>query len=204
MSLVTGQPVEQPRSSAADVSLLEPLSAVLALWDRLDLEIGDTAVVTDGHRWSQLAALVAVWYGALPVLLLTRTPGEVIPGVTNLVRTGTDEDARGLATLLRDRPGVAAAELTGEPGTVDVILEAMPSAARVMLAGEVGDRLTIDFYSNVHLKGLRLLSGRLAPSVVGPPGTADHHLSRRVTQLLTRPGVAVACRALLFSEPHGR
>jgi hypothetical protein len=204
MSHVTGQSVGQARASE-DVSSLElPLSAVLAMWDRLDLEIGDTAVVTDGHRWSRLAALVAVWYGALPVLLLTRTPVDVIPGVTNVTRTGTDEDTRGLATVLRDRPGVAAAELTGEPGTVDVILEAMPSAARVLLAGEAGDRLTIDFYSNVHLKGVRLLSDCLTSSDVGPADGSDPRLSARVARLLAQPRAAAACRDRLFPEPHGR
>ena len=101
-------------------------------------------MVTDG-RYSRLLALVATWYGALPVLLVTSKPEGLPPGVTAVPTDGSAAGSADLAARLKQRPAVAAVELSGRAESVDLLLEALPPASRLMLAGPaartVHDRL---------------------------------------------------------------
>jgi hypothetical protein len=191
--------VKLPDLPAAEIqaSTLAPaVSAVLSVWDRLQLEVGEVAVVTDGHPWSRLAALAATWYGALPVVFLTDSVAD-IPGVTRLSFAGQETNARELAALLGSRPAVAAAELGGTAGMVDLLLETLPRSSRLMLAGHAGERLTIDYYLNVHIKGVRLVSTVLG----GDDHFLDPGLNARTGRLLARPAIEAACRAALAVGP---
>jgi hypothetical protein len=181
--------------ASSDIRVLAPaVSSVLRIWDKLGLELGEAAVVTDGHQWSRLAALAATWYGALPVLFVTTTPTGPLPGVTTRPSTGSDEEARELAIVLRRRPAVAAVELSGTAGMVDLLLEALPRSSRLMLAGNARERLTIDYYSNVHIKGVRLFSDVLSAE---DRGSSEAAVTVRTLRLLARPHVAAACRDAL-------
>jgi hypothetical protein len=115
----------------------------------------------------------------------TLPPGEIAPAA--------------LGARLKVRPGVAVAELSGRPDVVDLILEAIPMFTRVLFAGPPGDRLTVDFYVNVHRKGLLLRSSTLAPSAsIAAPwaGEAGARLAR-AARFLTVPARLAECRVAL-------
>jgi CheY-like chemotaxis protein len=166
------------------------------LWDRLGLSLGETVVITAGHRWSRVAALVATWYGAVPVILHSNDALPLPPGVTRLTVDDPADRARVLATQLRDAPAVVAADFSGRADAVDLLLEALPPISRLMLAGSAGELLTIDYYVNVHRKGLHLVSTVFDDLVApGASGVADYRA--RAERLLARPGRADACRAVI-------
>jgi hypothetical protein len=188
-------PISMSSPSAADRPELTPDAAgadaivcaeLLSVWDALALEIGDTAVVTDGHPWSRLCALVASWYGALPVLFLT-TGSD---GPEGIVTVRVDDPAaaiKHLSATLAPTTGVAAVDLGGRADHIDLLLESLPRFSRLMLAGPPGESLTIDFYVNVHRRGLRLLSRVLDPrgGTGHAPASAEH--LARAQRLLANP-----------------
>ena len=187
--------VSQPAVKRDDsvTTLVPAVAASLAVWDRLGLSIGETVVVTAGHRWSRVAALVATWSGAVPVILHSNDTLPPPPGVTRLTVDDPADRARILASQLREAPAVVAADFSGRADSVDLLLEALPPMSRLMLAGTAGEPLTIDYYINVHRKGLHLLSAvfdDLATSAVADYGA-------RAERLLARRERADACRAII-------
>jgi hypothetical protein len=186
--------VDRDTVFADSASMTSAVSAVLWLWDSVGLEVGEVAVVTDGHPWSGLASLAATWYGALPVLYVSNTQAGVPPGVTLLRSMGSETEARDLVATVRRRPRVAAAELSGTAAMVDLLLEALPPQSRLMLAGRARERLTVDYYLNVHIKGIRVVSGILESDLAS---TRDPRRDARARRLLSRPDLTEACRTAL-------
>jgi hypothetical protein len=184
-------------------TLTWPVACLLALWDSLDLELGEAAVVTEGHPWSGLAAVVAGWYGATPVLYVTA--GTAAPAGTTPIRVeDPSETVRGLASRLQGRPGVAVAELSGRAAIVDIVLESIPSETGIAMAGEGRERLTIDFYVNVHRKGLHMVSTLLDPGAPDVPGrgvTSAHVV--RAQRLLAQPARLAQAGAAWTGAPSG-
>jgi threonine dehydrogenase-like Zn-dependent dehydrogenase len=200
-----GQRVEVPASGAIEVpaelpvetALLVPLAAVaLRAWDSLRLEIGAAAVVTPG-LWSPILSAVAGWYGATPLL---------VRGAGDAASAGSGVDAETVSRLsakLAGCPAVCAIELTGRADTVDLLLESVPKYARVLFAGPQGDRLTIDYYVNVHRKGLHLSSTILSPlGAFTEP--VDRDLAARVSCLLVSPARAERCHAAVAAVQESR
>jgi hypothetical protein len=186
-------------------ALIPPVASALAAWDALDLEIGELAIVTGGDAGSRIAALVATWYGALPVVLVGAPDAPAPPaGVEPLVFADPDAAMADLAARIGKHPGVAAVDLSGRLEYVDLLLATIPMFARVMLAGPPRERLTIDFYSNVHRKGLILRSTTFQPD----SGDRDDVASRRVARaasLLSDPSrLASAAAALSIIAPSNR
>jgi hypothetical protein len=186
-----GQPAVERDERPA--TLVTAVAASLALWDRLGLSLGETVVITAGHRWSRVAALVATWYGAVPVILHSNDALPLPPGVTRLQVDDPADRARVLAAQLRDAPAVVAADLSGRADTVDLLLEALPPMSRLLLAGSAGELLTIDYYVNVHRKGLHLMSGVFED--LAAPGGADYRT--RAERLLARPDRVAAGLAVI-------
>ena len=174
----------------ADAAVLLPfLAEALRAWDLLDLEIGSAAVVTQGSPWSGLLAAAARCYGAVPVLV----GGAGTEGGSAIDVTDADAVTRFAATL-SGFPAVCVVELSGRAEVVDVVLEAVPLYARVLFAGPRGDRLTIDYYVNVHRKGMHLKSTVLSPGRFLNVDGADRQLTRRACRLLTNARHAAAFR----------
>jgi hypothetical protein len=166
--------------------LVPPLVAVLRIWDDLRLELGELAVVTDGHPLSRLAAVTAAWHGADTRFVSANDAAP--PAGATVLRLGTHAEP---ITLLTETwtsaiaTGVAV-DFSGSAEIVDALLETIPSASRLLLAGQEPERLTVDFYRNVHRKGLELLS-----LVAGPGLAFDASDPPRQSRLVTR-----ACRVL--------
>lgn len=185
-----GRPIEIPDRMAVNTGILIPLVAeALRAWDLLGLEIGSAAAVTPGQPWQGLLTLVAGWYGAVPVL-----PGEA--GGPAAIADLSDPDASShLRRALSSFPAVAAVDLSGRADVVDILLEAIPRSARVLFAGPRHERLTIDYYVNVHRKGLLLASTVLSPLRAFEDDATTSALVGRACRLLGNPGRAAACTA---------
>jgi hypothetical protein len=183
--------VPVPPALSSETALMVPLVAeALRAWDLLQLELGAAAVVTAGLPWAPVFELTASWYGGFPVLVGTRD------------RKPEPFDSEAVARLSRtlgEHPAVCAVELTGRSEIVDAVLETVPSSARVLFAGPRCDRFTIDYYVNVHRKGLHLSSTVLSPGRLFAAGRADRGLADRAIRLLMSPARAQACHAAVAS-----
>jgi hypothetical protein len=173
-----------------DGELIGAVSRALWVWDTLDLELGEMVVVTDGAPEARLVALVATWYGPAQVLFVTEDASAMPPGVTAHAMLAGAEETGALSARLGERPGVAAAELSGHADAVDALLESIPRFSRLLLAGTSRAPVTIDYYNNVHRKGVRLVSAVLEheAQLPGHPQRVE-----RARRLLQRPARRQAC-----------
>lgn len=138
-------------------ALVAPVATSLAAWKVLAVELGDGVVVTSGHPLSKLFAVTATWCGAVPVILTGATDADALPGVMTLGGGDPTVDLKTLQKLL-ERPGAVVVEMSGKAEVVDFIMEAIPPMARLLFVGEAREPLTMDFYVNVHRKGITLHS----------------------------------------------
>jgi threonine dehydrogenase-like Zn-dependent dehydrogenase len=120
------------------------LAVALEAWDELGLELGEAALIAGDGPTARIFATAAGYRGACPVVQVG-ADGKGLPGA---------EELAGMA-------GVAAVDLSGRADTVDALLEALPEGARLMLAGDDSEPQTIDYYGNIHRKGVHLLCRRL-------------------------------------------
>lgn len=185
--------LDVPREMTAETALMAPaLAEALRLWDVLEIELGAAAVVTQGTPWSSLVSLAARWYGGVVVPL--GGAGGRAPGA------GETSDADAVTRFtqrLSEFPAVYAVELSGRADAVDLLLEAIPKYARVMFAGPRQERLTIDYYVNVHRKGIHLVSTVPNALRMFQGGEAERRLVERALRLLSDPARAAACHEAL-------
>ena len=196
MSVVTpaAGAVTSTATTMSDTDLVLAVARALWAWDTLDLELGEMVVVTGGAPESRLVALVATWYGPAQVLLVTGDASAVPPGVSAHAVLAGAEETGALSARLSERPGVAAVELSGRTDTIDALLESIPRFSRLLLAGAAREPVTIDYYNNVHRKGVRLVSAVLDHE----PGFSGHAARvERARRLLARPSRRQACLAAL-------
>ena len=86
--------------------------------------------------------------------------------------------------------GVAAIDLSGKAEITDVLFEGLPRLSRLMLAAYQGAPLNIDFYNNVHRKGVLLRNALCDPlALLDAPASATHgdYLLRAGRLLQQRP-----------------
>jgi len=192
-----------PRSvELSSAMLIPPVASALALWETLHLELGEAAVWTGGAPLSGLVGQVALWRGACPAVELgsTQSSGsaEGRPGIDVLDGSDAEEASAKLAAIAADRPGFAAIDLSGRADVIDILLEVIPRWGRLVLAGPPGSSVTIDFYKNIHRKGIIISS-----TVVEPAAILDASRPEILTQvpraieILINPGMAARCRELL-------
>jgi threonine dehydrogenase-like Zn-dependent dehydrogenase len=182
--------IDVPEEIDADAAVFLPfLAEALRAWDLLDLEIGSAAVVTQGSPWSGLLAAAARCYGAVPVLV-----GSAGAAGGSAIDVADVDAVTRFAATLSGFPAVCVVELSGRAEVVDVVLEAVPLYARVLFAGPRGDRLTIDYYVNVHRKGMHLKSTVLSPGRLLNVDQADRQRTRRACRLLANTRYAAAFR----------
>ena len=179
--------VRLPPDLPPAAAILVPVVAeALRAWDLTNPELGTTAIVTGASPWSALMHTVAAWYGAWPALLGRSLDGEP--------RSTADGGSLGALTrALAEAPAVCAMELTGRSDMVDLLLEAVPRYSSVLFAGPRADRLTIDYYVNVHRKGLNLSSTVLSPLRLFRSTTANDVLALRACRFLMNPRYSSAC-----------
>jgi hypothetical protein len=189
--------------AASDAVLIPPLAAALAAWEKLQLELGEAAVWSAGAPLSELMGQVALWRGAGLAIALGDARSTASPlAVEHIERVDWTDQESAIARfekLIDGKPGFAAVELSGRADVIDIFLEAIPRFGRLLLAGPAGDPVTIDFYKNVHRKGIVLSTTTLEPAMVFDPvaGVDLRAQIRRALAILRNPQMASHCRSLL-------
>ncbi len=143
------------------------LASAVQAWQELGLEVGETALVAGEGALADVFCLAALWHGACPVITLGAAAGR-IEGVMgwNVPADDPEPALEELAQLLAGAPAVAAVDLTGRAVIADMFFEVLPQYSRLLLAGDAGEPLTIDYYVNIHRKGIRVLARRVDPEAV--------------------------------------
>jgi threonine dehydrogenase-like Zn-dependent dehydrogenase len=200
--LDTSRCVAVPQNLGASAALLAPpLALALWMWDRLRLELGELAVFTGGDVFSPLVGQVALWRGGCPVVMLSGDAHPVSQSGIDVIGTA---DSAGVARELRDRiqnkPGFAAIDLSGRPEIIDLFLEVMPRWGRMMLVGSTRDPLTVDFYNNIHRKGVVLLTGVFDPTRIFQEEWGATYLSSAF-QILQNTEMAAICARVTEGRP---
>ncbi len=165
------------------------LACALHAWQELELEVGETALVAGDGPLADIFRLAALWHGASPVIKLGAGGGQV-EGVRSCEVPDDDPESvlDELAVQLAEAPAVAAVDLTGRAVVADMFFEILPRYSRLLLAGDTGEPLTIDYYVNIHRKGIGVLARR------ADPNTADARMLQRASDLLASAERAAACR----------
>lgn len=154
------QLIELPSGLGVDSALaVPPLAIALWIWDVLGLELGDCAALCGDYPHGRLLAKAALWRGAIPVIHIHpgqgSTPLEHVERLTDLEPQSLHSQ---LAALASQSSGFAAVDLCGRPDLLDVLFETLPRNSRLMMAANGGRKSTIDFYNNVHRKGVTIHS----------------------------------------------
>ena len=179
-SAVVSLPDDLPLEAAV---LVPPAAEALRLWDTADLTLGEVAVTAGNGQTSALVSLAASWYGATTVRI---DPLTFDPRVT----AGQ--------LRLRNNRGAVALDLSGRADIADLLLESIPQYTRLIFAAPRTESLTIDFYTNVHRKGLRLISTVLHGALADERERAEYRIRiGRAARLLRRPEWFAACRQCL-------
>lgn len=187
-----------PQSLGGDEALLAPLLALaLSFWDRLHLELGEAAIYAEGDFFSDLVGQVAIWCGGCPVIRLCNSLDKtLLISVESQCMEDPDAAVHQLRDRIKEKPGVAAVDLSGRPETIDLLLEVMPRWGRLLLAGQARQSLTVDFYNNVHRKGVLLISTVLDPTCALNDGVCGAYLPAAF-RLLQNKDMAAACLGLV-------
>lgn len=196
------QCIPVPNSLGSDEALLAlPLAMSLFVWDRLQLELGEAAVYTEGDGFADLVGQVAIWRGGCPVIRLGKDSGRTpLDRGECQVMSDPEEALRQLKKRIQNKPGFAAIDLSGRPETIDLLLEVVPRWGRVMLAGRTRQPLTVDFYNNVHRKGVLLLASIFDPASVLHHAQSAAYLPAAF-RILQNKEMATICAQLVSAKP---
>lgn len=157
---MSGVPVASAGTSADRAATVEELALALWTWEAAGLEPGETAVYAVGAHSGHCLGLVARWRSLREVIRLDFgcAAGPAPAGVAVRRVAEPQEAVDWLGGKLSGAPGVAAAILVPDALAADVLLESLPVWGRLVLAMSRSDPATVDFYMNVHRKGLRIVS----------------------------------------------
>ena len=175
-------------------ALIPPTAQALRLWHRLGLELGETAIYTDGPGLGSVIGLIAKWHGAVPVIRLTGGAGSAVPDVETVDVRDTAAAVERLRALCGSAPGVAALDVSGCGSILSVMLEALPRWGRLLLAGPAPDPFTTAFYTDIHRKGVVVCSAGDLDSVFTRPEAWEIEL-RNAARLLKDPARAAQLQA---------
>lgn len=193
-----------PGVTVAQALLVPSLTAVLALWETLQLELGDVAVITSGSVLSPLAAEVALWRGGCPVVTLGPASVTDNPATTHIDWSDPEEAGRQLLAAMGNRPGFAALELSGRADMMDLLFESIPRWGRLLLGGSAGQPITVDFYKNIHRKGVTVNTAVLEPGALFNPGAgaaARAQVTHAIRILQNRVKLG-RCQSVLSDRGH--
>jgi len=188
--------IDPAEIGSVDALLIPATARALRIWRRLRLEIGETAVVTDGGGFADAVGLIAAWHGAVPVVRLTNAESRDVETVSmSDAQTAVDR----LRAITSAAPGVAAVDLSGRGSAIAILLEALPRWGRLMLAGPAAEPFTTAFYTDIHRKGTLVCCSDAPESIFAEPSKWRLEL-RNACRLLRDPKRAVKLRACLDSR----
>lgn len=187
-----------PEGLATERAIVLPrLVTALWAWDVASLEPGEAAIVTSGSACTGELATVAAWRSGRRLTYLDCGDGPTgIPA--DGLRVDAAEPQQALATLARQldgAPGAIAVVATPNSEAIDLLLEAMPVWGRIVLAIDSTEPAAVDFYNNVHRKGLRICGAPASPACVFDP-SLRHRCSAyilRAARILQNERLAARC-----------
>ena len=182
--------------------LLPPLIFALRIWERLGLELGEAAIYTAGSSLSRLVGQVAAWRGAIPVIQLGKEKenDSSLKALEFFAIDDTEDSIRLLSDRIKDKPGTAIVELSGLPECMDIILEIIPKWGRIMCAAHSGSPLTIDFYNNIHRKGVTVQSYAYGQHSLLLDNTVDlHEQIDQACKILSNEQMSAICKELIYT-----
>ena len=193
---------ELPAALSPDrVDVVPQLAHALWVWECAGLELGEAAVYAVGSDVSRLIERVAAWRCGGQVIRLQqggrRADDSSAADAVQIETTDPALAIEALSAIFRRAPGVVAAVCTANSAVINAILESAPMWARFVLATDVTDPATIDFYNNVHRKGSRILTVPAAPAAMFDEawhGQARQHLER-ASRIMQIDSLAAACKA---------
>lgn len=183
--------------------LLPPLIFALGVWEKLGLELGEAAIYTTGSSLSRLVGQVAVWRGAIPVIQLGKEEenNSQLHPVEFLAIDDAEDSIRLLSNRIKNKPGVAIVELSGNPEIIDIVLEILPKWGRIICAAHSGSPLTIDFYNNIHRKGVTVQSYIYGQNSLLINNTIDiEDQVERACQILSNEQMSAICKELIYER----
>jgi hypothetical protein len=204
--LMDTQLIPIPAPLEIDQALLAPpLALALRVWEQLHLEMGEAAVYTDGNVFSNFVGQVAIWRGGCPVMKLLRDANESVPDRVERIglKTDSDETVGRIKNRIKEKAGFAAVDLSGRPEIIDLLLEVMPRWGKLMIAGRTQRSLTIDFYNNVHRKGLVLSCGTFDPSTIFDKREESKAYLDAAFRILENKAMAAICSGLTGFQSSG-
>jgi len=190
--------VPVPPTITPDAALAAPiLATMLAVWGELRLELGEIAVVSGTGVLPSIAGVAAATCGALSVVRLGREVAQhgTPPSRALVLSDESESSLDQLRGIMSDGCGVAAVDLSGQHGVLDLLLESLPRYSRLMLAGHRSQPATIDYYNNIHRKGVLVLTRIPDPAkhLDAPPGNGVEDYLRRAFILLEDEDTARHC-----------
>jgi len=136
------------------------LALALATCDAADLELGEMVAYTSGAAHESFVARVAQWRTVRDAIRLRLHDDTSVcpPGVRDVDGTDPQRALDLIRAAANSAPGFAAIVLGPQPEALDVLLEAMPMWGRLIIGSASSAPATIDFYNNIHRKGVRVAS----------------------------------------------
>lgn len=170
---------------------LPPLAFALMAADLAGFEIGETAVVFGEGSPADIFCLTLKWCGALPCIRLG-APGNRIPGIESYPcdAVSLSNSIPVLKETFGKRPGLAVFDAGDDPDPLEFLFEHLPPWSRIVLAGNHRRGLNLDYYNDIHKKGVSLFFFR--------PGAGDAlQLLRRNPRFLRKAERILALDARL-------
>jgi hypothetical protein len=169
--------------------LIPELVVALVMWEHLRLELGETAIVIGDGSLAPLLCQGAIWHGGAPVIHLGDAPiAHSIPGVESLLVEDTDQVLVRLRRIVQPKAGFAAVDISGSPQMLTLLFDLVPVRGRLYLGDPETKPVTIDFYNNVHRKGIQILS-----SVIDPISLLTSESYARYSSQITRAIRLLSC-----------
>jgi len=137
------------------------LALALWVWDLVHLELGEVALFTSGSPLERYINQVALWRSGRAVMRLDfgDSVGHPPPDVIAVDGSDPQQAIASVHAACSAAPGFAAVVLSEKSAALDVVLEAAPNWGRIVFAAATAESATVDFYTNVHRKGIRMLAG---------------------------------------------
>jgi len=191
----------EPGLPSTRAMLIPELALALAVCASARLELGEIAVYTSGARHGALIALVAGWCTGRDVIRIEfdDAAGVVPAGVQTVDGSDTQRALEIIQRSTHNAAGFAAILLSSKSEAMDVLLETMPTWGRLVLASESTESTTIDFYNNVHRKGVTVLAMPETPLWVFDSSRRvdSRPFLRRAMRVMQCDALANACLAVV-------